>query len=54
MQQQIVLLVKLVEHVLFAELVRGRGYPLEHHTAVAADGYELTMFRIPHGRYRQA
>eukprot|EP00775_Hariotina_reticulata_P011744 gene11744-11889_t len=34
------------------ELVRGRGYPLERHTAVTEDGYELAMFRIPYGRYR--
>jgi hypothetical protein len=32
-----------------AELVVGRGYPLERHAVVTPDGYELVMFRIPHG-----
>lgn len=35
-----------------AELVVSRGYPLERHAVVTPDGYELVMFRIPHGAQR--
>lgn len=38
--------------VWHAELVVGRGYPLERHTVVTPDGYELVLFRIPHGAQR--
>ncbi|WIA08209.1 hypothetical protein OEZ85_007658 [Tetradesmus obliquus] len=34
------------------ELVTQRGYPLETYTVVTPDGYELVMFRIPYGKYR--
>lgn len=36
-----------------SELVLSRGYPLERHTVVTPDGYELVLFRIPHGAQRQ-
>ncbi|XP_063381927.1 lipase 3-like [Cydia fagiglandana] len=32
------------------ELVRKYGYPLEEHRVTTADGYILTVHRIPHGR----
>ena len=33
-------------------LVRRRGYPIERHAVITADGYNLTTFRIPHGIQR--
>ncbi|XP_063239532.1 gastric triacylglycerol lipase-like [Bacillus rossius redtenbacheri] len=34
------------------DLVRKHGYPAESHVALTADGYLLTLHRIPHGRTR--
>lgn len=33
-----------------AELVMPEGYPLEEYEVVTADGYILTVFRIPYGK----
>jgi len=33
------------------DYITSQGYPLEIHTALTADGYELILHRIPHGRY---
>ncbi|XP_059621013.1 lipase 3-like [Phlebotomus argentipes] len=35
------------------ELVEANGYPLETHIAQTADGYLLTMYRIPHGKAQE-
>jgi hypothetical protein len=36
--------------VLQPQLVRKYGYPVESHTVLTADGYFLTLHRIPRGR----
>lgn len=33
-----------------SELIQKYGYPVEKHTVQTEDGYQLTHFRIPHGR----
>ncbi|XP_075750688.1 gastric triacylglycerol lipase-like [Rhipicephalus microplus] len=34
-----------------SQLIVSKGYPVEEHTVVTADGYVLNMQRIPRGRY---
>jgi lysosomal acid lipase/cholesteryl ester hydrolase len=36
------------------DIIRRWGYPVEVHTCTTADGYILTMHRIPHGRNEQS
>jgi lysosomal acid lipase/cholesteryl ester hydrolase len=36
--------------MLQPQLIIKYGYPVETHTVLTADGYFLTLHRIPHGR----
>ncbi|XP_045464160.1 lipase 1-like [Harmonia axyridis] len=38
-------------YLTIEELIQRYGYPVEVHEVTTDDGYRLTMYRIPHGRY---
>jgi len=41
---------KIQQSTNITSVILGYGYPLEVHTAVTPDGYELVLYHIPHGK----
>jgi len=39
------------DHRNFTEIITSKGYPCETHHVTTEDGYILTLFRMPYGRY---